>query len=176
MDAQPLEQFAAAASAYCAYIDALSADRPRDLYSSLELLLAHLHVAILPIEADPDAPETPDAESRDMTHNQWKVLAQRLEQLTADETNRLYDMHIESWKTTTPDDNYCAIRATMLFDDLADIYRDLSNGLHHWDLNTNDARREASWKWRFNYEIHWGTHLARAMQTIHEIRYRLNAN
>ena len=173
MDAQPLEEFAAAARAYCAFIDALTEDRPRDLYSSLELLLAQLHVAVLQIDADPDAP---DAESRDMTHKQWKVLAQRLEDLTADETNRLYDMHIESWKTTKHDDNYCAVRASMLWDDLADIYRDLSNGLRHWEINTHNARREASWEWRTNYEIHWGTHLARAMQTIHEIRYRLEAN
>jgi hypothetical protein len=63
----------------------------------------------------------------------------------------------------------------MLWDDLADIYRDLKDGLNLWDSNTHDAQREASWKWRTNYEIHWGTHLARATQTIHEIRYRLNA-
>ncbi|MBO6740017.1 MAG: DUF5063 domain-containing protein [Phycisphaerales bacterium] len=176
MDAQPLEEFAAAARAYCALIDALTQDRPRNLYSSLERLLARLHAAILQIDADPDAPETPDAESRDRRHEQWKAIAQRLEQLTADETNQLYDLHIESWNTAKPADNYCAIRASMLWDDLADIYSDLRNGLRHWDMNTVDARREASWKWRVNYETHWGTHLARAIQTIHEIRYRLGVN
>lgn len=171
-----LNEFAAASRAYCNFIEALTEDRPANFYSSLELLLAQLHIAILQIDADPDAPETPDAESRDMTHNQWKVITQRLEQLTADETNRLYDMHIASWKTAKPADNYCAVRASMLWDDLADIYRDLKNGLQLWDTNTDDARRGASWEWRFGYESHWGYHLARAIQTTHEARHHLYAN
>ncbi len=176
MSTQALNAFADAAQHYCTFIESLPEARPNNFYSSLELLLAQLHVAILQIDADPDAPETPEAESRNMNHKQWKVLAQRLEQLTTDETNRLYDLHIKSWNTVKPADNYCAIRASMLWDDLADIYRDLKDGLKLWDMNTHDTQREASWKWRFHYESHWGTHLARAIQTVHEIRYRLDAN
>jgi len=62
----------------------------------------------------------------------------------------------------------------MLFDDLTDIYRELRDGLALWKEATPDAQAEAAWQWRFNYEIHWGEHLFRAMLTVHEIRYQLH--
>ena len=61
----------------------------------------------------------------------------------------------------------------MLFDDLADIYRDVHHGLALWNASTPDAQAEAAWQWRWNYEHHWGEHLFRAMLTVHEVRYQL---
>lgn len=171
-----LEKFALVANEYCTLIESLSGERPPQFYTDLELLLSRLHLAILPIIADAESADTRVAESVEMNHEEWKIIANRITRVTNDETDQLYDWHIDSWKTKDPADNYCAIRASMLWDDLADIYRDLKNGLSLWGLNTNESRSEASWEWRFNFESHWGTHIARALQTIHEIRYQLYKN
>jgi hypothetical protein len=51
-----------------------------------------------------------------------------------------------------------------LADDLADIYRDLKRGLL---LYNQGHIVEAIWEWRFNFDIHWGTHLVGAQRAIH---------
>jgi len=168
-----LSNFAAAAESYIAFIDTFAHARPENLYSALETHLANLHAAILPVVADTNDPEQPDLEAISMSHTQWKTIAGFIKAITRDETNQLYEWHEECWKTTNPNDNYCAIRASMLWDDLADIYRDLHTGLTLWKLNTPESKIEASWQWRFGYDTHWGNHLFRAAQTIHEIRYHL---
>ncbi len=180
----PLNEFALVASEYCGFIESLSDDRPQNFYTQLELLLARLHISILtvladpdlPVLSDPDAPETEPAGSVQKGLKQWETVSQQVAKVTNEQTNRLYDWHIDSWNTKDPVDNYCAIRASMLWDDLADIYGELKNGLMLWSINTNESKSEASWKWRFGFESHWGTHLARAMQTVHEARYHLYAN
>ena len=64
----------------------------------------------------------------------------------------------------------------MFWDDLADIYRDLHNGLVLWNRGRPNAQAQAAWQWRFDYEMHWGEHLFRAMLTVHEIRYTLHTS
>jgi hypothetical protein len=59
----------------------------------------------------------------------------------------------------------------MLWDDLADLYRDLQNGLDLCLRGRPADVEGAVWWWRFNYEIHWGEHLFRALQSVYEIRY-----
>jgi len=169
----PLEHFAVVAEQYITFIDSFKAARPDNLYSTLESHLADLHTAILPIFADTNDPEQPKLEAISMSHKQWKVIASLINDITCDQTNRLYEWHEECWNVTNPTDNYCAIRAGALWDDLADIYRDLHTGLTLWKLNTTESKIEASWQWRFNYDAHWGNHLFRAAATIHEARYHL---
>ncbi|MCA9276254.1 MAG: DUF5063 domain-containing protein [Phycisphaerales bacterium] len=171
-----LEKFALVANEYCTLIDSLSDERPPQFYTDLELLLSRLHLAILPIIADAESTETRLTESVEIRVEKWKTISNRIARVTNNETNQLYDWHINSWNTTKPKDNYCAVRASMLWDDLADIYGDLKDGLSLWDLNTDESRSEASWEWRFNFEAHWGIHLFRAAQTVHEIRYQLYMN
>jgi Domain of unknown function (DUF5063) len=172
----PLEHFATTTEQYIVFIDSLKAARPEKFYTTLEYHLADLHAAILPVFAETNEKRHRKLEKIDMPHKQWKAIACLLNHFTSDESEQLYKWHEECWKTTNPDDNYCAIRASMLWDDLADIYRDLHNGLALWKLNTPESKIEASWQWRFGYDAHWGNHLFRAAQTIHEIRYHLYSN
>jgi len=51
-----------------------------------------------------------------------------------------------------------------LADDLADIYRDVSEGLSLWDAG---HLREALWTWVFSFETHWGQHLVDAQRVLH---------
>ena len=169
----PLTNFAAAAESYIAFIDSFADARPDKLYTALESHLADLHAAILPVFFDTNDPEQPKLEAIGMSHEQWKTIASLLKDFTSNESEQLYKWHEECWKTANPNDNYCAIRASMLWDDLADIYHDLHPGLTLWKLDTPESKIEASWRWRFNFDSHWGNHLFRASTTVHEIRYHL---
>lgn len=52
----------------------------------------------------------------------------------------------------------------LLSDDLADIHRDVKEGLLLYDQGKLD---DGVWEWRFNYDIHWGRHLTGALHAIH---------
>ena len=86
----------------------------------------------------------------------------------ATETSALLEQHA--------DDEAELTRATMLWDDLTDIYRDIKNGLRLFNMETPDAGLEAVWEWRFGYENHWGCDLMRALATVHEIRFFVRAD
>lgn len=146
---------------------------PKNLYTTLESHLANLHTTILPVVAETNTKRQRKLEKINMSHEQWKVIASLINGITGDQSTELYEWHEECWKTARPNDNYCAIRASMLWDDLADIYRELYTGLTLWNLSTTESKIEASWKWRFGYDSHWGNHLFRASKTVHEIRYHL---
>ncbi len=57
----------------------------------------------------------------------------------------------------------------LLSDHLADIYRDLSNGLGHADQGNIEA---ACLAWSFSYQVHWGRHAVSAFMAIE--LYRIN--
>ncbi|MCW2753202.1 MAG: hypothetical protein JWQ32_613 [Marmoricola sp.] len=55
-----------------------------------------------------------------------------------------------------------------LADDLADVWRDLREGL---DALTMNARwDDVAWEWRFGLDVHGGKHAVEAVRAIHEIR------
>ncbi len=170
----PLTNFAAAAESYIAFIDSFANARPDNLYTTLESHLADLHAAILPVVAETNEKRQRRLEKISLSLEQNKIIRSLTNSVTSNEAAQLYDWHEECWKTENPNDNYCAIRASMLWDDLADIYRDLHTGLTLWKLDTPESKIEASWQWRFNYDSHWGNHLFRASTTVHEIRYHLH--
>ncbi len=53
--------------------------------------------------------------------------------------------------------------ARALWDDLADIYRDLRRGLH---LYESGQQVDAIWDWRFSYDTHWGKHVVDAIRVL----------
>ena len=170
----PLTNFAAAAESYIAFIDSFANARPDNLYTALESHLADLHAAILPVVAEMNDPEQPELEAIDMPSEQWDVIAQLICKTTAEETVALMEWHEKIEKPSKKHMPPSVMRAYELFDDLADIYSDLHTGLTLWKLNTTESKIEASWQWRYNYDIHWGKHLFRASTTVHEIRYILH--
>ncbi|QQE09934.1 DUF5063 domain-containing protein [Planctomycetota bacterium] len=161
-----LTNFAQIAQVYCTFIDSLEHTKPPKLYSQLESLLIKLHTAILPIR-----PLLGDVEHDhlDMTHEQRKNIAQIIANAVAAETHQLMD----DFESLGGHEDYIR-RINMFWDDLNDIYSDLADGLARWNLGTQDAHDDAQWVWRRGFEIHWGEHLTRAAQTIHEIRYTLH--
>ena len=169
----PLEHFATTAEQYIAFIDSFANARPKNLYTTLESLLADLHASILPIVAEMNDPEQPELEAIDMSHEQWKTVAYLISERVAPEIKQLFEWHNQGKSLKKLHHESPAMRVDGLFDDLADIYRDLHTGLTLWKLNTPESKIEASWQWRYNYDIHWGNHLFQAATTIHEARYHL---
>jgi hypothetical protein len=168
-----LTAFAAVAEEYCAFIDALADGRPPSLYTRLEALLARLGTAILPVEKDMPDKERRKFETMGMTHEEHVKVAMAIAAVVQEQAAAIAAEHQELRTADQTGDDYCQVRAEMLWDDLAGVYRELRDGLVLWRLGTPDAQAEASWEWRYGYEIHWGDHLFRAMTTVHEARYRI---
>lgn len=169
-----LSAFAGVAEEFCTLIDSLGESRPDDLYQTLEAVLSRLHLAILPVEMGMARKGHAKFEKLRMTHEQWADLAKLIREALASESDSLFKWHVELQEQVGTCDDYCAIRATMLWDDLADIYRDLRFGLALWAIGTEKAKAEAAWEWRLIFEAHWGNHLFRAMSTVHEVLYELS--
>jgi hypothetical protein len=171
-----LSAFATVAAEYCALIDSLRDGRPADLYAKLEGLLARLHGAILSVEKETSEKKHPEFKALAMTHDQWRDVAMSIANAVGQEIDRLFLEHGSAKVDASEVEKYYAFRARMLWDDLADIYRDLHDGLALWNLASPDAQAQAAWEWRFIYEAHWGDHLFRAMTTVYEARYQLYAD
>jgi len=49
-------------------------------------------------------------------------------------------------------------------DDIADIFRDVRNGLWYFDTG---RLPDAAWEWAFGFQSHWGRHAAGAIRILH---------
>lgn len=160
---QLLDDFRNDAQAYCDFIDAWRAGNVRKPYIELLQLLSNLAKSGAAIPFDIAEEDVNHVERIDTA--QWWIIASEISKLTCVACSALGTEHANNEEDQ--------VRASMLWDDLADVYRDLRRGLDLFNLGGSDAVADATWQWRFGYENHWGTHLFRAMTTVHEIRYRL---
>ncbi len=55
-----------------------------------------------------------------------------------------------------------------LSDDILDIYKDLKKGIHLFEKNEHI---EAIWIWKFEFEIHWGSHAVDAIRALHSAKF-----
>lgn len=74
------------------------------------------------------------------------------------------------WEVFDPPEGEQSPDARLLSDDLADIHRDIDEGLAHYREATAD--NDAVWTWRFTFEHHWGAHAASAIRAIHHLLIR----
>lgn len=162
--------FAEAAAQYCRLIDGLRKGKRARFYARLEAVLSELHRTILPLRAKVAGVDRSEGQSRRMDHKQWQKLAGMIGKAVGPDTVALF-----KWYRQTPGNDgwveWKGTRIDMLDDDLADIYRDVHDGLCHWRTGVPSHRVEAVWIWRFHFESHWGEHLFNAMMTTHAIRY-----
>ena len=54
-----------------------------------------------------------------------------------------------------------------LSDDILEIYKDVKNGIILYEKNKYS---EAIWEWKFNFEIHWGSHAVDAIRVLHSAK------
>jgi hypothetical protein len=157
------DRFGAVADEFCAAVDAASRiDRVELLARIYRILPKLINEAIkLPnITSDDDSDKAVESKLRPnvrLNDEQWGQLYKSLKQKLGD-----WDGYTQVFDPTTDKEASFGTLA----DDIADIYRDLKEGLV---LNeTSQATpEEIIWDWRFAYYSHWGKHAIDALLTIH---------
>ncbi|MBX7221231.1 MAG: DUF5063 domain-containing protein [Blastocatellia bacterium] len=148
-----VQAFAEIAEKYCTWVEGPRGDADAEM-RKVRKLLAELHAMVLRVKVTDRGEIT--AENM-VPHEVWGDVFQAFrERLPAN----------DYWEVSNPlthdPDQYLVCNS--LADDLADIYRDLKNGLA---LFQEGHLSEAAWEWRFSFEIHWGAHLMSAQRAIH---------
>jgi hypothetical protein len=147
-----LDDFAVVVRSFC---DWTEADRSTQTGYAV-MLLARRHLASLYASAI-DLPEI-DCEPVDdvLTHEDYKQTYHRFDSLPVGYYGRACDpLDLTSGETSLGD----------LADDLADIWRDLKEGLLLFDGGHRDA---AAASWQESFTIHWGNHAANALAVIQD--------
>jgi hypothetical protein len=144
--ADALDEFSAAARQYCTWCEAPDGDT-----LNVFRLLSRLVVAIVEVPAA----DCGSGRTREITHEQWKETCERLRPMPFSYYKMPFDPHDLDAANDGLDD---------LFDDLADIWRDLKPGLELFDAG---ERGDAAKDWRFNFDIHWGRHATSALYALH---------
>jgi hypothetical protein len=158
--AEAAERFELSGRRYCLIIDSAA------LSGRTEFLLEIYRVLPVLIDAALSLPKVElkgckrdsDESKCRMTHEDWQKLYESLQQKLNG-----WDFYHKVFDPTTGDTE--AIFGS-LADDLADIYRDVQEGLLLRGI------RHASWEavvsdWRFSFYSHWGKHAIDALDVIH---------
>ncbi len=153
------------ARAYCELIESLSKGKPSHFYERLLTCMSWLAKSIDELPREYSSTEEKYERCR-MSHEEWTELAHQISSVVNPEIYRLVEADKDNPETVA--------RVCMFWDDLADIYRDLREGICLYGLGTEDGIREAVWQWKSSYEIHWGLHLFDALHTVHRIRNQLH--
>lgn len=171
---------AAQAAQYCRLLerpDPVSA-RPGGLMQRLEALLPRLQVAVARASRPaPPSPVVPPKRFQRLlpTLEQCEARCERLRALVRPEARQLAAWHRSMIKESDSADSarlpLCdAERAACLEQDLVEIYGNLREGLAIWESGWRNAQAVALSHWCWTYYIHWGSHAARAAETIYELR------
>ena len=153
--ADKLEVFVGVVREYCDVIEKADEYSRQRLIRRVRELLPQLYFYALHL------PETVSELSIDrvITHEQWsEVFGGLIGKLGS------CDMYWEIFNPSqqTPKEPVCG----SLADDLADIYRDLKEGLLEWDKGNENIRAAVVWEWRFGFENHWGDHLVDGLRGL----------
>jgi hypothetical protein len=159
-DRDPVAAFRAAAERYVAVVEAAEGRSPEQLATDFMRALPVLYEAGLRLpnpDRDPDTPELPDTAR--LTHDQWKAIFHRLQ----------IRLGVDTYWTLIPFDDSSGYEHVELLgslaDDLADIYRDVKEGIDL--LAAGESENDVVWEWRFGFWSHWGTHAVDALRVIH---------
>jgi hypothetical protein len=154
-----VEEFKSIATRFCALVDASNVTDRNDFLTKLYLILPDLikGAARLPEESyEGDLAEdafVPEPHTKSPIP-EWKNLYEALKVKLAPKD--IYWIVPDCW------DNQES-QGESLADDIADIYRDLKEGIGQKDPN------DMVYTWRFNFYFHWGDHAVGALKAIHEL-------
>ena len=147
MDSTPdaFRRFARAAEEYDALVQVPPDGRERtEFIWALRAALAELLAAALRLPAvEPSEDDVPAS----LGHDQWKDAFTRLQAHVG-----VLDAESET--------------SIAVADDLADIWRDLRNGLNA--LSAGSPWQDVCWQWRFGLQTHWGRHATHALAALHD--------
>jgi hypothetical protein len=151
--------FSLVAAQFCEVVDCSpSLDRIQLLSRIYEILPRLIHEGLmLPALSWSDADTQKEIRHTRMKEAEWGRLYQLLQEKLGE-----WDLY---WQVFDPTKDSEAIRGS-LADDIADIYRDIQEGLnlHNPDLT---LQQDTICGWRLLYYSHWGQHAINALYTIH---------
>jgi len=146
------EEFVKSAQEFCVWSRSHSGDATVEARTALSHLLRLYALALelqMPSELDYNLEgETPD-------DKEWREVFERAGALPFNNYSSVFDPHSVPPETPVVGD---------LADDIADIYRDLSEGL---SLYAADHIRESEWAFVNSFRTHWGRHASSAIRAIH---------
>ncbi len=158
--------FGSIAQQYCSLVDSRSALDKSEFLVRVYRMLPELisEASRLPLVSfSDDENEERDATIRriraetEMKQQEWGQLYHFLKEKLGD-----WDVY---WMVFNPRTDNEAIQGS-LADDIADIYRDLKDGIGLKEANKVPAC-EIIFEWRFGFTSHWGQHAVNALRTIH---------
>ncbi|MGA2003288.1 MAG: DUF5063 domain-containing protein [Terriglobales bacterium] len=152
-------EFGLVASEFCSVVDSTPAlDRVVLLSRLYEILprLVHQGVALPSISVNETNAAREIRQTR-LNKAEWGGLYELLKAKLGE-----WDLY---WEVFDPTKDSEAIRGS-LADDIADVYRDIKEGLGCQDLDLA-LQGDAIWEWRVGFYSHWGKHAIDALRTIH---------
>ena len=151
----PVATFRSAAERYVTLVEGSEGRSAEDFFADLVRVLPVLYVAALrlpsPLVETAELPETR------LTHEQWGAVFGQLQTVLG-----AADLY---WTVAPFGEDEREELAGSLADDLADIYRDVKEGLELAAAGVSE--HEVLWQWRFNFWVHWGEHAVDALRIIH---------
>ena len=131
------------------------ATQSRDEAERALVLLTRLYSAGLSMSEAPIADDEGDGEAEGVSDEMWRRVYERAGCLPFNDYSSVLDPHEVPAKGTGTED---------LADDIADVYRDLKDGLNLLD---SGCRKDAWLHFRMFFWIHWGQHAVSAMGALH---------
>jgi hypothetical protein len=159
-------RFASVAQHFCSVVDsAANLDRIELLLQVYRILPQLISEAISLPNVELNDDESQEQEKR-------KSVARARARLSDAQWGQLYELLKEKlgdwnlyWQVWNPTKDNEAIHGS-LADDIADIYRDVKEGLVLGKAQ-QALPKDNIWEWRLGFYSHWGKHAIDAMRTIH---------
>jgi len=145
-----LNEFIAAAQDFRAFCEAEGKATRADLWTVRAILLRLIYHA----PAAEQSSQSCDHEVSRCSDESWKLVFHRCAGFPFD----YYNLHLKPFEI--PSDE---VGIGSLCDDLADIYRDLCEGL---DLYAQGYLEDACFYWALNYRSHWSIHALQALSAL----------
>jgi hypothetical protein len=152
------DRFVVIANQYCSLVDSASSMDRTDLLGQIYRILPALigEAISLPEVRLGDSDDQVEGTNR-LNDQEWQRLYSMLKEKLGD-----WDLYHQVFDPAQDDE---AIMGS-LADDIADIYRDLKEGLVLRE-NHEAPPEDIIWEWRLSFYTHWGHHAMNALLTTH---------
>jgi hypothetical protein len=159
-------RFAVVANRFCSVVDSASSMEKTDLLLQIYRILPKL------IDEAISLPDVKLSDSDDPIEGSGQPAFRARGRQSEQEWGQLYNLLKEQiadwdryWQVFDPTEDKEALSGT-LADDIADIYRDLKEGLVRSEAHQAPPE-EIIWSWRLLFYSHWGKHAMDALLAIH---------
>lgn len=160
------DRFAATANRFCSVVDSASSMERTALLTQIYRILPKL------IDEAIGLPDVKLGDNDDPAEGNSQLALLTNARQSQQEWGQLYDSLKEKlgdwetyWQVFDPTEDNEALPGT-LADDIADIYRDLKEGLVRRKAHQTQPE-DVIWSWRFSFYSHWGKHAIDALLAIH---------